>query len=163
MFISDLLEGRDAPLYHGTSMWVAEEILSADALSAHTRHKLPLVDKTVMGVSLSRSLRTSRRFGSVIFELDQSKLARKHRIVPIDYFHNRHSRTLDPDEVDPNYERRRGGYAEAEEFVVGDIKKLSRYLRAVHFFGDEFKLQGLPSIFYHPLLKVHDPKTYAPD
>lgn len=127
MDLSQLFERREAPLYHGTSPWTAVAILSDDQILAATGHSPSLIkaqSKTPMvrGVSLTRDIRIARRFGPVVFVLDQEALASRHKIVPVDYWHRA---------PEAKHSRRRGDYHEAEEFCIGDIRPASRYVRSI--------------------------------
>lgn len=120
-----LTEGRDAPLYHGCSLYNAEYNLRNNGIFAFTQYG--------RGVSLSRSKAFSSQWGPVLFELDQTKLIQNHKIKPYNFFG-------DP-KVDPNPDtvaRTKGSlYKKAtfmnqfEEAVPGDIKPLDRYLTAI--------------------------------
>lgn len=129
--VKPLWEGRDAPLYHGTNFLMAAQIINQDSLRAgHDGHMLLGNPEIVDGVSLSRDIHTARRFGPVVFELDQRALAQRYRIEPVDYF-------SDDDEItEVPGQRRRDDRAEAEELVIApEISPLRRYLRAIHYSG----------------------------
>jgi hypothetical protein len=169
-----LLEGRDAPLYHGTSAFKATKILQADRMEANTQHfenshndflrLQPDPDgreqKTIRGVSMTRSLAVALDFyGEVVFEIDQTTLRHRHRIEPMDYWgHSAETKLLGT--------RRIGRHAEAEEFVVGAIDNFSTYLRAIYISARAYQRytvmrKGSDSnspidlLLNHPLLVVH--------
>lgn len=124
----ELHEGRDAPLFHGCSFAGAVSILVLNEMKDWTRHKPragSLFKAEVVGVSLSRNMGIAQGFGPVVFELEQRLLVPRYRIVPVDYWSHA------PD-VKALGMRRKGTYAEAEEFVIGPIREVSRYLRAIH-------------------------------
>jgi hypothetical protein len=126
-------EGRDAPLYHGTSAMLAADIIRQDAITAGYNEVRLANGDIVEGVSLTRDPRVALRFGPVVFELDQAKLVRDgHRMVPHDHW-GTGSDELSGDDATDTAPLRTGIRYEAEELVVGSIEDLSRYLRAIHF------------------------------
>lgn len=133
MRLTDLYEGRGATLFHGTGWHAAAQIMREDALRPNTPHTIPGQPDLLHGVSLTRNPRVARSMGDgVVFELDERRLAQRHRIIPVDYWHNK-----------PSVERRTQRWNEAEEFVVGPIVTLSRYL--VRIWIDDSRLRYLPS------------------
>lgn len=174
MKYSELFESRDAALYHGTSWVSAAHIVEGNAIEPRTKHyastlyasKLfhnPVKDDTLVvdGVSLSRDYNIGRRFGNVVFVLDQRTLAFNHRIIPLDYWSS------------CNFSKRgaEGGLdsGEAEEFVVGPIKPLDRYLIEIRikrkWYDGNFAngaaermynngVSGLPLLIAHPKLRL---------
>lgn len=111
-----LLEGADAPLFHGTTYENAVKIIQQDTIKARTGHRINKTDKNkTMGVSLSRDWRVPGAFGNVIFEVDQRLLRQSHKIVPMNY-----------SESIPR------GWAEAEEFLIGPLTDLNRYLLTIY-------------------------------
>lgn len=122
-----LNEGRDAPLYHGTSMTNATRIIDSDVLEARetpdsvksftdwdiTKRKV---------ISTSRSYKFSAAWNEnrgAVFELDQRVIAQTNRIVPYNFFNDR-TRVADlPHNVWIN---------QHEEAIVGNLNPLSRYL-----------------------------------
>lgn len=148
-----ITEGRDAPLFHGTAPQTAELIIRHDGINANTEHDM--IEEP--GISLSREMRVSTRFGPVIFQLDQRKLAQRYKIVPWDYFVNQ----IDYDE-EMAVSRRQEEYNEAEEFLIGSITRLDRYLQAIwfdakaHAFWSTQGAKQVPYLLDHPKLKVAD-------
>lgn len=157
----ELHEGRDAPLFHGCSFFAAVEILQLNEMRDRTVH-LPRPGThfraEVGGVSLSRSALIAKTFGPVVFELDQRLLASRHRLVPFDYWGA-------SNEVKMSDARRKDNFAEAEEFVIGAIPGISRYIRSI--LVDAAALRRLPHnadaawldgkaavLLRHPLLRV---------
>jgi len=148
-----LNEGRDAPLYHATKAINALSIIQSDTLQVSTEHELD--GRMVKGVSLTRSFEFAKhwRNAEVIFEIDQRKLSQMKRIFPVDFF---------SDNV-PSHARRKGGFAEAEEFVVGKIHPLSKSLKGIHItFKTQRAMEEDIDDFYdfnhilnHELLIVH--------
>src|SRR4051812_25129750 len=105
-----LVEGlpQGGTLYHATDVQLAARILHQDQIKAATDH---LIDGEISkkGVSLTRSFRFAvdwKRFG-VIFTLDGDRLRARSKLIPVDYYRDRH---------------------EHEEFLIGSIKPLSAFL-----------------------------------
>jgi hypothetical protein len=126
MQLIDLFESMEHFLYHGTDINNVKEILSSNTISAITEHSRN--GKIINGVSLTRDKRYAwdwsglpfNRCG-VVFVLDWKKLKHNKKITQIDYFQNSQYRKRNP--IDKT--------AEAEEFVVGPITPLDRYLVSV--------------------------------
>lgn len=123
-----LTEARMAPLYHGTFPLNAALILRSNRIEANYSHggetKVPIV-------SLTRDIRTAITWrsgtyknGSVVFELDQGKLAQKYKIVPIEVEYLWKSST-DRKSYPPK------GSKLYEEYVTKDIQPLEQYLKHV--------------------------------
>lgn len=86
----------------------------------------------INGVSLTRSFKTAMDFGAVIFELDQSVLVNNHKIVPIQYFGI--GGTTMAGARSTAYQAgkgKSGASTEAEEFVIGSIKNLNKYIKTI--------------------------------
>jgi hypothetical protein len=101
--------GRDAPLYHAAPWYVVERVLHENRLKG-TRDAAPS-PYNVKGVSLTRDFQFASRWKqdhTAVFVLDQRKLAQRYKLIPRDYLIGGHG----------------GKYAEAEEFVPGDITDL---------------------------------------
>ena len=97
-----IAEGRDAPLYHATSFSSGVEILRTNVFLPRTIHdnkKLlrgssvrkifnnPDSSSATSGISLSRNKEYSLFWvRGILFQLDQSKLARDYKIIPINYW-----------------------------------------------------------------------------
>lgn len=78
-----LLEGRDAPLYHCTSIYNAYKILDSDKLNPVARPSTVTGDKS-SNISFTRDKNYSVS-GDAIIQLtfDQRKLSQRYKIVPI--------------------------------------------------------------------------------
>lgn len=140
MRYEELLEGRDAPLYHATSCSTAVRIIKSNELRS--------VDAPI---SLTRSRRFAQFWndsagGGVVFVLDQARLAQTYPIGPgaIGGRPRRH---------------------EAEEIVpfMRPIKPLDRYLLAIEITPETLERirykAGYDVLREHPLLKVMQPFT----
>jgi hypothetical protein len=162
-------EGRDAPLYHGTSTDTAISILQADSISAMTQHDALAVGRSapVFGVSLTRDIRTALDIGQVCFEVSQTKLTQNRKLIPIDFtpFNPSHTWSVHNPRSSALTKRAQGSNPhgdrfEHEEFCVGAIAPLNRYLVAIHVIRKhlsqiERKYGRQAAILLdHPLLKI---------
>jgi hypothetical protein len=154
MLVSDLTETRAASLYHGCGLGGALQIIARNTLEDRTQHELAPGSEPVTGTSLSRSLRVAWGFGDVVFEFDQTRLRQRFRLIPVDYWH----RALEPDLTGVG--RRRGKYAEAEEFLIGPLTNVMRYVTAIHMtpqrlaWAMKYHQEQSQPLLTHPLLKV---------
>lgn len=156
-----IVESRDAPLYHGCSVYAAIQMLRQDRIEARTRQlaePLRRLHEPTEGVSLTRDPAVAGRFGPVVLQLDQRRLAQRYRILPIDYW------GLSP-EANMQNSRRQDRYSEAEEFVVGPIAPVSRVLQAILMTRDrlahmqrrhsaEWNRDEGAILWQHPLLRI---------
>jgi hypothetical protein len=104
-------------LYHGTNFPFASDILRVNKLAAKTEQTINGIYQ--VGVSLSRCPDSSMMFGRVIFHLDRTKLNRKYRLIPFDYFKG---------EIDPWFKTPQ---KEFEEFVASEISNLTTFLTSI--------------------------------
>lgn len=141
MKIQDIFEGRDAPLYHGTSLFLAAVILTENTISAKTYHEdtrlmglggIPSFndadDHSVYGVSLTRDYQKGLDFGDVVFEINQRKLSQTNKIIPFDFWA---ANLKNPSLRGNNPHKSADGY-EFEEFCVGDIKPATKYITTIY-------------------------------
>lgn len=164
-----ITEARMAPLYHGTSTMFARTILNDNELDGRTLQHQPEMFKQkhkrkytsplsnhpgeVVGVSLSRSMKVSKRFGAVIFELDQQKLIQRYKVTPINYFQTLGA--VMSDMVVPGARGKIAADVEYEEFVLGSIKPLSKYLKCVWVPGESLK-KAYETSYPNLTIKVYD-------
>jgi len=137
-FYEILLEGRDAPLYHGMTPSKAISVFSSDRIPARWKHNIPGMGE-VMGNSLSRN--KFLKYGYVILTIDQAKLSHTHKIIPLDaqqvHAHTKGLPTTlqgarDRNLVDYEGQKKSSKDAMAEEFVIGDIISLHRYVTGIN-------------------------------
>jgi len=145
-----LEEGRDAPLYHGTDNTI--KVLDSNTLKGNNSHsyKTLMIDKPgyATGVSLTRNLKVASQFQKwadhtnyAILELDQRKLAQSHKIIPVNFWNGvnkkepSRAKSLPKQEVGSEY----------EEFVLGDIKNLDKYIKRIFIFNKNSELFGQPN------------------
>lgn len=140
-----LLESRSAPLYHHASYEKTMDVLANNAMPARWEHEVPHVG-FVKGNSMTRNNKADLFSGRPVrFVFDQQRLAQRHKILPLDgevvYRFTDALGKLDGS-VDKrphnvrlksrrNYTDRfinKDGYQLAEEFVVGDIDHLNRFI-----------------------------------
>lgn len=130
MLILDLFEAvRPAFLYHGTkAMDDAAKIIAQNQIMPFTHHPYTRLGlshnstrgRDVAGVSLTRSLSFAKRWGTVVFVLDQMKLRQRYQIRPIDYYMR----------LARHHDRSTQAREESEEFLISPngIEKLDRFL-----------------------------------
>jgi hypothetical protein len=121
-----------------------------DVLHANQPHKIG--GKKVKGSSFTRNKNQAfklQSFGPVVLEIDARKLSQRHKIIPVDgeYLHylartKRSASDPKAQKAWKDFNDKSGGTGThelgrmAEEFVVGDIPNLSRYLKAIHVLPD---------------------------
>ena len=146
-----IAEGRDAPLYHGTTFASAKEILRTGLLNggefSADKYRLPATSMTrspqfavnwmkhndVQGLELYiddegfQSIRTIIRTTDVVLVFDQSKLIHNHRIVPYNYWSYHPSKLhTRPAQVRDTY-----GNDAAEEYIPGVVRNVWKYIKQV--------------------------------
>jgi len=79
-----LTEGRDAPLYHGTSFYAANNILYRNVMEARGLDHVPNHFLMQEAISFTRNFDFAKRWSEdeIVFEVDQRKLAQAYKIVP---------------------------------------------------------------------------------
>jgi len=150
MLLIELFEGvGDNFVYHGTNATSASWIIDANAIEGRTAHdpkRLLVRDNGyVAGVSTTRNIKFAWQWGQeVVFVLDFNRIKQTNKVIPIDYMSD-----------SKGGERRR---EESEEFVVGSLKPLTRYVKAIYISRavyEELKEdEGHQSLINHPLLEI---------
>ena len=122
--IINLIEGRDAYLYHGTDLARAVSILRDNEIYGTTeKEHLPFAVSTTRDPGFAYEAGTwFDKEHPVIFVLDQRKIAQRFRITP-------HS---DKNADDEAWEGSNTRGIEAEERVVGSLKPLDPYLVSIN-------------------------------
>lgn len=174
-FKSYLEEGRDAPLYHSTTFRLAKDILLHDTLYGKTWHhkeKVLLNTKSKArrkyddpteplmsnGVSLTRSLQFAKhwRANEIIFQLDQRLLTQRYKILPANYFVSeftvKNARRDERTGVEPYNKKPTNEY---EEFLIGDIKNISKYIDKIYV-----KKNRKEDVDKDPFLSTYDIEYY---
>ncbi len=138
-----LEEGRDAPLYHGTSISRVAYIINDGMIKSLTGHDGQKLLRTkdsgprIAGVSMSRSFDYAKDWGmDVVFQFDQRKLAQKFKIIPVQFWSMaKSSRYKEMLGIRPNMSTGN----EYEEFVV--TKKgvpLDKFCTAIYYKRSRF-------------------------
>lgn len=154
-----LTEGRDAYLYHGTSLVSALGIIAANKIEGSSQY-----DHNPTGVSLTRDYVTARDFGTiwerqfpVVFVLDQQKLVRsRHKLLPRQDSYPKGERV--PDGTTGKHIEKSGRYTvdntpvyrgrEAEEMVLSDLSPLSDYLVSINIAPQHLEQAGSDPDYY---------------
>ena len=147
MKIRDLItEGRDAPLYHGMSIRKAMDVFKNDKLKASWKHILPN-GKQIIGTSFSRN--KLLRYGYVTIEVEQDKLTHTHKIIPLDGDYINYNKKSWDNPLNIRSREMHGWssmrgrdmgpeHTLAEEFVIGDIFPLNKYIIKIIIDEPEF-------------------------
>lgn len=159
MRITEIItEGREANLYHGMTEKKSLAVLHNDSMPALWQHNVPGMGR-VAGNSLSRNkfygIETVDGDYSIRLVLDQARLAQTHKMFPVDgeLLYNisqtnqarrelntqrppelQKPEIVDPRDANPENSDRyktRVGYQMSEEFVVGNINQLHRYIKEI--------------------------------
>lgn len=157
-----ITEARMAPLYHYMYTEKALNVFKNDAMPARWEHEIPH-QGLVKGNSLTRN-QNPKMFGNRLVRLvfDQSKLAQTNKIIPLDgerVFRFTQSSMDEPDQRPHNIRlaarnnfndriiNQRSNYQLAEEFVVGDIAPLHKYLKRVEIrSGNFYHIRGVDAV-----------------
>ena len=128
-----MLEGRDAPLYHGTQISNFIDILKTDALKPGRAYNRDIKAGREHGsISLSRNKNAATEYGDVVFTLDQSKLSDNYKITPVGDFENKYDTT----------HARKINNGKAEEIITEPITPLHKYLKKIEILVPENQLSG---------------------
>jgi hypothetical protein len=144
-FLDILVEKREAPLYHGTTLSKIPFILLKNMLRSSHVGPNQTGEKAV---SLTRNYDFADKWGKeggtvgCVLQLDQSKLTHNYKLKPYNHwgsgiFHSmdtKRSRFHDFEDRSIN-----GGANEYEEQVIGDINNLSRYLVKIFLPNEQSK------------------------
>lgn len=130
-----LIEGRDAPLYHGARWSEFLSILNDKVIEAKTMQPFRNINSSIKnarlnfkrGVSLSRSLKFSKYFtlddiqSKAVFVIDQAALSKARKLVPYNFWVNSGGWNSDKArEMDHGW-RSGPNPPEFEEFCIGTI------------------------------------------
>lgn len=133
MRLFDLYEGRDGYLYHAMDVVKTLSVFESDTMEARWKHLID--DKMVSGNSFSRSPTILENNRVVCLKINHRRLSYDHKIIPLDG-EMTFMKTQDSiDKVSAN----RSGYRDRiinsrplyEEFVIGDIRGLHRYIEEI--------------------------------
>jgi len=146
-----LAEGRDAPLYHGSTFHNGIRIIKDGIIDPKTTQNIKITrgaldTRLIKGVSLTRNLSFAKRWVNpdtelqtkIIFVIDQGKLSRSRKIIPFN-FHNSGSLAYSSDSVARQTDKPyylQGAFDpqnEYEEFVIGSIP--SEYWTEIRYYA----------------------------
>ena len=159
MDIQDIFEARDGMLYHTMDIFKANDVFSKDEMEARFRHKIPIFpDRVFMGNSFTRDPYLKWN-SDVKIVVDQRMLAQTNKIIPLDgencFYHKIDSDNERRGKRDVHSRDPSNGYSDLrEEFVVGPIKLLHRYIRRIYLMDNRKMGNDLKSL-------VHLCKYYA--
>ena len=151
-FAEIIREARMATLYHYMRQEKAFDVFANDAMPARWKH---LIDgHEVKGNSFSRNKNYEHGSACVRLHMNQMVLAQRNKIIPLDgevtFRHtlDKDAREIDPDHTPPNplnfrdrkINARGMGQDRAlqEEFVVGDIRPLSKAISVIEILDASF-------------------------
>ena len=174
MLISDLiLEGRDAPLYHGIREWNhALQALNNNEIAATSSQRFwkngqrlkddhPDYENSfwMKGVSMTRSKRFAFGWASIVFVIDQTILSKNYKIIPFNWGYsipteNNHKREQEEFVVikktfDTYYNNENFDY---DRFVnpEGSIKNLSSMLKDIYLDSHYKNVSWASTFANHP-------------
>ena len=142
MLISDLTiplyEARTAPLYHLMTAKKTVAVFEADEIVPQWEHDIPGIGQE-KGTRMSRNQYFRFGYGSVVrLTFDQNRLAQTNKIIPLDaeriHYYTSFGKTHD-NIRDRKMHRLAPDHAFAEEYVLGPIKPLHRYLTGISILG----------------------------
>ena len=151
-FAEIISEARMAPLFHYMRQEKAFDVLTNDAMPARWKH---LIDgREVKGNSFTRNKNYEHGTSCIRLHMNQMVLAQRNKIIPLDgEVTFRHTLDKDAREIDPDYNppnplnfrdrkiNARGlgqDRALQEEFVVGDIRPLSKAIAVIEILDVSF-------------------------
>lgn len=155
MFLSDIFEGRDAPLYHTMDYDKAMDVFEYDIMPAKWEHKIPGGD-ILKGNSFTRN-KNLRWAKNVFLVCNQRAIAHSNKIVPLDgeyVWANSLDRPLPYNRQDRLRHQSPWGDREiwnpatkqiekqrdqplSEEFVIGDINKVHRIIQKIYLLDSD--------------------------
>lgn len=135
-FRQHLNEGRDAPLYHGTSIENSILIMNSGFLSPgeFQEHGYPFSTisatrdpryATMHASNVARETGTSGTYFTAVFVLDQAKILQRHKILPHDDFPNSRKDGY------WNHNPEDGEMVEHEEIIKADQLSLAQYCTGI--------------------------------
>jgi hypothetical protein len=144
MYLNDLFEGRQAPLYHFMNSEKAVDVFSMNKIIDSWGHVFN--GKTIYGSSFTRNSKLNWGYSCIRLAVDQQRLASTNKIIPVDGERVHRNSPYKGDYKGPvrdrlgNYpsgERSTKNQLLSEEFVVGPINNLNRYLTEIYFYLDD--------------------------
>lgn len=155
----DLIEGRDAPLFHFMYFEKLVPTLENDKMEARWEHIIN--GSAVLGNSFSRNKRLSLgRLARLTF--DQTLLSQTNKIVPLDgeavfsagYMSKQSPRHAKKSDIDRIWNK--SNLLLSEEFVIGDIKRLHRYVTKIDIgFSAAYSLSSNETIVTYDIVTAY--------
>lgn len=148
MFCRELFEGREGFLYHWMDAVKALHVFTSDTMTANWKHTLPTEpDRTLTGNSFTRDAKLQWGSYGIKLTVDQQRLSQTHKIVPLDghYVHNYTRGRFDWETV-KSRTKRHANANPSEEFVIGDIKLLHRYITNIEYVSFTANERGAASV-----------------
>jgi len=124
-----LFESKSADLYHFMGYEKTESVFVNDYMPAKWKHKVRDEKGNVIiltGNSFTRNKHAS--FTNVRLTIDQELLSSNYKIIPIDG-----QRAFGGPNVPSQRNQKQYAVSLDEEFVIGDIKNLHRYIKLIEF------------------------------
>lgn len=160
-FETFLVEGRDAPLYHATSIISAESILRTDTFRPG-RKPDPVPGQVIkqQTTSFTRDIRFAINWydAEVIFEINQTKLAQNYKLIPSNYWAGDRINALQNPKQNvarPQKHTSKWGSkpeVEFEEIVVGPVYNAAKYILKVMLTKEaEFRIIHGDQLYYENL------------
>ncbi|PCJ96825.1 MAG: hypothetical protein COA52_01040 [Hyphomicrobiales bacterium] len=155
-----LEEGRDSPLFHGTPIYAAEKIIKENKLDAnftgYNKNFISFSRIKSHSFYVAREIHDTRLI--VIFELDQRKLAQRHKIVPFN-FSNKRPGIGDRTPMFTKIGRMSStGTNEFEETIKAPINDLKKYIKRIyirrHIFDEYSDDKTYKLLMNHPKLYI---------
>ena len=148
-----ILERRMASLYHWMSVPKAESVFDEDAFNQTWKHQTK--EGEFDGISLSRNDKFTYGGKAVRLTLDQGALASRYKILPLDAERAFHYSIETPawDRMKDRRINSRHAQQYAEEFVVGKIKHLHKYITHIEI---SKYVRSSPGIFVNAAKKYAD-------
>ena len=144
-------KGKDI-LYHSTTQYALEDILKSNTLLDRTIQGFKTSNGVVekKGVSLTRNYDFKYEIFTLI--LDGAKIRQNYKLIPFDYFAS--PPAGDTIQYTPkNSPKREKDTIEYEEFVIGSVKNLNKYLLAIrcNFESSQKELSALNDLIKVPI------------
>lgn len=136
MRYTEIMEARSAPLFHMMDGKKAINVFETDAIEGRWTHNIPGMGERT-GTSLTRNNNNRMLLNRVVrLTLDQEKLSARYKIVPLDgevvFAQTQNLRVHQDRKLNlPNAQLR-------EEFLIGDIAPLHRYLMRIDIREGDF-------------------------
>lgn len=171
-----ITEGKDAPLYHSTSIIATQGIVTTDVMLP-SRGLQPVPGNPVgqRTVSFTRNFKFALNWWGteIVLEFDQTKLGKRYTIRPTNYYAQARSHMGNPNArvARPKKHQNIHGFTvqtEFEEVIMNKVEDVHKYLKRiivtkpehlVYIFADEMEI--LKELRKHPLLYDQTTKRFV--